>query len=107
MREVLRDCFASKDFYILLVLPTECSFQGSQNNQKFHSPLNLGVFIPLFRRSFLCWKCYHQSVRESWFLLLCSDFPELKENGILKSVLILRTGKCKCKKSNPNVLPLI
>lgn len=73
MGKVLRDRFVFKAFYVLLALPTnlECSFQESENNEKCPSLLNLGAFIPLFRRSFLPWKCYLLSVPkrpERWFL---------------------------------------
>lgn len=74
MGKVLRDHFAFKAFYILLVLPTnlESSFQESQNNEKCHNPLNLGTFIPLFRRSFPALEMLLSVPKrpENWFLLL-------------------------------------
>lgn len=77
MGKMLRDCFAFKAFYILLVLPInlECSFQENQNNQKCHNPLNLGTFIPLVRRSFPALEMLSSVPKrpESWFLLLFSD----------------------------------
>lgn len=110
MGEVLRDCFAFKEFYILLLLSTnlECSFQESQNNQKCHSPLNLEALSPLFRRCFPVLEILLSVPKrsESCFLLLCSDLHELKQNEILKSMLILKTGRCKCEKPNPMLFHL-